>query len=280
MDFYYLLYIGVLGLIIGSFLNVVIYRLPIMLHQEWQREYERYAIPSDTKPTPFNLFIPPSHCTLCQKQVPIWANIPLLGYLFLKGKCLFCHKAIALRYPLIELTTAMVSVVVVWHFGWHWQSLSALVLSWGLIALTIIDMDQQLLPDAITLPLLWLGLGVSLLGLHVSSQEAILGAALGYLSLWAIAKLFKIICKKEGMGQGDFKLLAALGAWLGWQLLPALLLIASLLGLTANAYLLNKPYRDFRHLSIPFGPYLSLAGWILLLFGQPIMHAYYRLVMG
>lgn len=261
---YSLIGAGLLGLLVGSFLNVVVYRLPIMLHQ---------ASPPLFGTTPFNLIIPRSHCPHCQKSVPPWANIPLLGYLILKGRCLLCKHSISLRYPLLELITAIVSILVVQHFGLQWQSISALILSWGLIALTVIDFDHQLLPDAITFPLLWIGLFVSLFKLHVNTQDAIIGAITGYLCLWLIAKLFKIIRKKEGMGEGDFKLLALLGAWLGWQSLPAIILIASLSGLLSNVGLIwRKPYKDYQHHCIPFGPYLSLGGWIMLIWGQAIIN--------
>lgn len=265
---YYLIGAGLLGLLVGSFLNVVVYRLPIMLNQK----------PSLCATTPFNLITPRSHCPHCQKSVPHWANIPLLGYLIVKGKCLLCKRSISLRYPLLELITAVVSVLVVHHFGLQWQSISALILSWGLIALTAIDLDQQLLPDAITFPLLWVGLFVSLFKLHVDPQDAIIGAITGYLCLWSVAKLFKMIRKKDGMGEGDFKLLAVLGAWLGWQSLPAIILLASLLGLLSNLSLMwGKPYKDYKDNCIPFGPYLSLGAWIMLIWGQAIINFYFHL---
>ena len=200
----YLICAGMLGLLVGSFLNVVIYRLPIMLIREWQSEYQLYSAANEPITLPadaaaFNLLTPRSHCPHCQKPVPIWANLPLIGYLVLRGKCLFCKYSISLRYPLIEFITALISIVIVQHFGLHWQSISALVLSWGLIALAAIDIDQQLLPDVITLPLLWLGLLVNLFQLHANTHDAIIGAIAGYLCLWTVAQLFKVLYKKEGM---------------------------------------------------------------------------------
>ncbi len=278
---YYSICAGALGLVVGSFLNVVIYRLPIMLNQEWQHEYQLCTAKVGTKKEEnetFNLLYPASHCPNCQKPVPVWANIPLLGYLFLKGKCVSCKKSISLRYPLIEIITALISILLVQHFGFTWQSLSGLVFSWSLIALTVIDIDHQLLPDAITFPLLWIGLLLSLFKLHTNAHDAIIGAVLGYLCLWSVAKLFKIIRKKDGMGQGDFKLLAVLGAWLGWQALPALVLIAALLGLISSiGFLFTKPYSQYQNLCIPFGPYLSLAGLIMLLWGPNITAMYFNL---
>ena len=272
---YYLILTGVFGLLIGSFLNVVIYRLPIMLHREWQEEQQ-----ASTLNLPFNLLSPRSHCPQCQKPVPIWANIPLLGYFIVKRKCVSCNQVISARYPLVELSTAVISVFIVWHFGLNIQGISALVLSWGLITLTAIDLDQQLLPDIITLPLLWLGLLLSIFNTHTNPKNAIIGGVTGYLFLWTVATLFKIIRKQEGMGGGDFKLLAVLGAWLGWQSLPAIVLIASLSGLILNmGLLLSKPYAHFKNLCIPFGPYLALGGWIMLLWGPDIMRLYWEAIL-
>ena len=269
--------VGLLGLLVGSFLNVVIYRLPIMLELQW-REYCHEVLNEgkEAPPTseePFNLSAPRSHCPHCKRMVRAVENIPVLSYLLLKGKCPGCKAKISLRYPLVELLTALLSMAVAWHFGFGWEALGGLLLTWALIALSLIDYDTQLLPDVITIPLIWAGLLFSLGYVFVSPEVSIIGAIAGYLSLWSVYYLFKLATGKEGMGFGDFKLLSALGAWLGWELLPVIILLSSLagavLGLTLIA--LKKHTHDK---PIPFGPYLAIAGWVAMLWGETITEFY------
>ncbi len=259
---------ALLGLIIGSFLNVVIQRLPRMLHHQWEQQCHILLASgplSSTTPPTYNLALPASHCPHCAHTLRLVDNIPLLSYLWLKGKCPHCGAPISLRYFLVELGCAILSVAVVWQFGLSLQAAAALILTWSLLCLTVIDIEQQLLPDNITLPLLWLGLLASLLPLTVAPVDAILGASLGYLSLWFIYWLFKLIRKKEAMGHGDFKLLAMLGAWLGWQALIPILLLSSLLGvLIGGTFLLL--HRQSSQTPIAFGPYLAFSGWLMLMF--------------
>ena len=278
----------VLSLLIGSFLNVVIHRLPIMLDRQW-RDHARELVAPDADSAvkteslpegPFNLLVPRSRCPHCHAEIKAHQNIPILSYLLLGGKCAHCKARISPRYPIVELGTAVLSAAVVWHFGWHWQTLAALVLTWALIALTVIDLDHQLLPDIITLPLLWLGLLLSLAwhaGLTppapTDPRSAILGAAAGYLSLWLVSWVFKLITGKEGMGYGDFKLLAAIGAFLGWKMLPAVILLSSLVGATVGILLIVLAGRG-RHIPIPFGPYLAAAGLIALFWGETVNRTY------
>ena len=278
----------VLSLLIGSFLNVVIHRLPIMLDRQW-RDHARELVAPDADSAvkteslpegPFNLLVPRSRCPHCHVEIKAHQNIPILSYLLLGGKCAHCKARISPRYPIVELGTAVLSAAVVWHFGWHWQTLAALVLTWALIALTVIDLDHQLLPDIITLPLLWLGLLLSLAwhaGLTppapTDPRSAILGAAAGYLSLWLVSWVFKLITGKEGMGYGDFKLLAAIGAFLGWKMLPAVILLSSLVGATVGILLIVLAGRG-RHIPIPFGPYLAAAGLIALFWGETVNRTY------
>lgn len=266
---------GVVGLIVGSFLNVVVYRLPILLQRHWQRECrELLKLPfAPESPRIFNLLMPRSHCPHCNTPLRGWQNIPLCSYLFLRGRCAFCAKQIAKRYLMLEICSAVVSLIVVWHYGMSWQTLAALLFSWSLLALTFIDVEQLLLPDSITLPLLWLGLLVSIPAFFTDSQAAIVGAVAGYIILWLVAWIFQHITNKIGMGAGDFKLFALLGAWLGWQLLPLVLLFASVLGSIVGLIMLGlkKHHRDK---PLPFGPYLALAGWIALLWGHDLMHIY------
>jgi leader peptidase (prepilin peptidase)/N-methyltransferase len=262
------------ALTIGSFLNVVIHRLPRILEESWRRDCARAAGEGGTAPDPgLSLARPGSHCPHCGHRLRPLENIPILSYLFLRGKCSRCGAAIGLRYPLVEAVTALLSVLVVWRFGIGWEGGAALLLTWGLIALTVIDFDTQLLPDAITLPLLWIGLLASLPGWFTDSASAILGAALGYLSLWSVFQLFRLVTGKEGMGYGDFKLFALLGAWLGWQQLPQIILISALTGAVAGTLLILLRGHD-RQIPIPFGPYLAAAGWIGLMWGDAINRAY------
>ena len=268
---------GFFGLFIGSFLNVVIYRLPLMMQRDWQqqcRELLHPESPADTAATPvFNLLKPDSHCPRCKHPVHPLANIPLLSWLALGGKCAHCKQPISARYPLIELVTGLLSAAVAWHFGFGWPGAGGLLLTWSLICLTMIDYDHQLLPDSITLPFLWLGLFVSLFSLYVDSNTSIVGALAGYLSLWTVYKAFKLLTGKEGMGYGDFKLLAMLGAWMGWQAIPVIVLLSSLVGAVVGLSLVALRKHE-RGNPIPFGPYLAAAGWISLLWGDKIIESY------
>ena len=261
------------GLIVGSFLNVAIYRFPIMM----QRESENYlALENDDQPPHterYNLVLPGSACTGCGHALSVADNVPILSYLWLKGRCRYCHAPISARYPAVELLTAALSGMVIWHLGSSFAGLSALLLLWMLIAMTFIDIDTQLLPDELTLPLMWLGLLVNLDGTFVPLRDAVIGAALGYLSLWAVYWLFKLVTGRDGIGYGDFKLLAALGAWLGWMMLPVVVLLSSAVGAIVGLSLIvfRGHHRDR---PIPFGPFLAAAGLIALLFGQPLLHAW------
>ncbi|AEK63747.1 prepilin peptidase [Collimonas fungivorans] len=265
---------AVFGLLIGSFLNVVIHRLPIMM----QRESDNYVAHESGKPLPhterYNLVVPRSACTQCKHQIGALENVPILSYLALRGKCAACKTPISIRYPLVEALTGALSALLIWHFGSGWVGLATLVLLYLLIAMTFIDADTQLLPDDLTLPLLWIGLLLNLSGLFVPLQDAVIGAAAGYLSLWAIYWAFKLLTGKEGMGYGDFKLLAALGAWLGWKMLPIIILFSSLVGAVVGIILIVFARRG-RDKPIPFGPYLAAAGLLALLYGQTILETYF-----
>ncbi|MBL1261445.1 MAG: prepilin peptidase [Thiotrichaceae bacterium] len=268
--------IGILGLLIGSFLNVVILRLPIMMEKEWFSQCNELleVAPTDKQADkPFNLVTPNSHCPKCNHEIRAIENIPILSYLFLKGSCSDCGAKIPARYPIIEATTALLSIAVAWHFGPSWEAAAALLLTWALITLTVIDFDHQLLPDSITLPFLWLGLGLSLAGVFTDPAAAIIGGLVGYLSLWSVYILFKLTTGKEGMGHGDFKLLAMLGAWLGWQAVLPIILISSIVGAIVGITLIVVRGRD-KNIPIPFGPYLATAGWITLLWGDQIIQTY------
>jgi leader peptidase (prepilin peptidase) / N-methyltransferase len=279
-----------LGLLVGSFLNVVIYRLPLMLQREWRQQCCEYLqidpkLTAVADPVPqqqvFNLLKPDSHCPVCKQAVRPWQNIPVLSYLLLAGKCANCKTPIHWRYPLVELITALLSAVVAWKFGATWTTLAALVMLWSLVSLTVIDIDHQLLPDNITLPLLWLGLLLSLTpyGLGVSPQSAMLGAIVGYLSLWSVYWAFKLLTGREGMGYGDFKLLAALGAWLGWQQLLSIIILSSLAGALIGISLAIFAGRD-KNIPMSFGPYLALAGFLTLIWGDTISAWYLATVVG
>jgi leader peptidase (prepilin peptidase)/N-methyltransferase len=275
----------ILSLLIGSFLNVVIHRLPIMLDRQW-REHAREMLPEAGAASPaapaerYNLLVPRSRCPKCNGEITALQNIPVMSWLLLGGKCAACKAPIPVRYPIVELATAVLSAAVAWHFGWHWQTVAALLFTWTLVALTVIDLDHQLLPDVLTLPLLWLGLLLSL-AWHpalrppspVDPASAIVGAAAGYLSLWLVYWAFKLVTGKEGMGYGDFKLFGAFGAWMGWQMLPLIILFSALSGAVIGIAMIAIRGRD-RSLPIPFGPYLAMAGWIALLWGPQIMGAY------
>ena len=270
---------GLLGLCVGSFLNVVIHRLPKMMEQEWHAQCaELRGEMASTVAEQLSLAKPRSRCPACGHQITAIENIPLISYLFiLKGKCSGCHTRISPRYPITEAVTGLLSAYVAWHFGPTLQAAGGLVLVWALIALAAIDLDTQLLPDSITLPLLWLGLALNLWGAYVELPSAVVGAMLGYLALWSIFWLFKLVTGKEGMGYGDFKLLAALGAWLGWQMLPAIILLSSVVGAMVGITLIVAT-RHGRNVPIPFGPYLAASGGITLFWGESITRSYLGLL--
>lgn len=273
-----------LGLLIGSFLNVVIYRLPLMMQREWREECR--ALLQDNAPVatddeaPFNLLVPRSACPHCGHRITALENIPVLSYLFLRGKCSGCKAKISRRYPIIEFVTGVATATVAWHFGFGLEAGAAMLMTWSLIALTVIDLDHQLLPDTITLPLLWFGLLMSLFHgqvaadtLFIAPRTSLIGAMAGYLLLRGVYELFKLLTGKEGMGFGDFKLLAALGAWLGWQLLPLIILLSAVVGaLVGIALMIFR--RHGREVPIAFGPYLAAAGWVALLWGEELVKAY------
>ncbi|MBA4706900.1 prepilin peptidase [Aquitalea aquatica] len=261
------------GLLVGSFLNVVIHRLPKMMELGWQQECDAYLGREPTAQPKYNLLVPASHCPVCRQEVRPWQNIPLLSYALLRGRCHGCSTAISLRYPAVELLTAVLFALLAWHYGWSVQLPAYLALTAVLVALTFIDADTQLLPDSLTLPLLWAGLLFNLLTGTVALSDAVLGAMAGYLSLWLVYWLFKLATGKEGMGYGDFKLLAAFGAWLGWSMLPLIILLSSLVGAVVGIVLILLA-RMGRGQALPFGPYLAAAGWIALLWGQDIVSWY------
>lgn len=263
-----------LGLCVGSFLNVVIHRLPIMLNRDWQTQArEMLNLPPEPKPATYNLILPHSTCPHCAHKIRSWENIPLISYVILKGKCAGCKARISPRYPLVELAAGVLSAYVAWHFGFTWQTGAFLLLTWGLLAMSMIDADHQILPDALVLPLLWLGLIVNSQSLFASLEDALWGAVIGYLSLWLVFWAFKLVTGKEGMGYGDFKLLAMLGAWGGWQILPLTILLSSLVGAVLGVIML-KMRNAQTSTPIPFGPYLAIAGWIALLWGDQITTSY------
>jgi len=263
----------VVGLLVGSFLNVVIYRLPIMMKNDWQAQCDELMGKEPGLTESFTLSVPRSRCPQCKHEITALENIPIMSYLILAGKCKQCKNPISVRYPLIEALTGLLSGIVAWHFGFDWACLGALLLTWSLIALTFIDIDHQLLPDSITLPLLWLGILFGLFSVFVDLQSSIIGAIAGYLSLWLVFHAFKLVTGKEGMGYGDFKLLAALGAWLGWSLLPSIILLSSLVGAIIGITLIVFRQHQ-RQIPIPFGPYLAAAGWIAMIWGETINNAY------
>ncbi|CAN7445557.1 A24 family peptidase [Pseudomonas sp. LjRoot71] len=265
------------GLLVGSFLNVVIYRLPIMMQRDWREQArEILELPSEPQTTTFNLVLPNSSCPHCSHEIKPWENIPVISYLFLRGKCSSCKSPISLRYPLVELTCGLLSAFIAWHFGFTWQAGGMLLLTWGLLAMSLIDVDHQLLPDSLVLPLLWLGLIANSFGLFASLEDALWGAIAGYLSLWLVYWLFKLVTGKEGMGYGDFKLLAMLGAWGGWQVLPLTILLSSLVGAVLGTIMLRMRNAE-SSTPIPFGPYLAIAGWIALLWGEQITSSYLQI---
>jgi leader peptidase (prepilin peptidase)/N-methyltransferase len=263
----------ILGLLVGSFLNVVIHRLPIMMQRDWRAQAREFLqLPAEPVST-FNLVLPHSHCPHCDHLIRAWENIPLVSWLALRGKCSSCRAPISARYPLVELLCGLLSAYVAWHFGFSWQAGAMLLLTWGLLAMSMIDVDHQLLPDSIVLPLLWLGLIVNSFGLFASLPDALWGAVAGYLSLWSVYWMFKLVTGKEGMGYGDFKLLAMLGAWGGWQVLPLTILLSSVVGAVLGTIMLRLQKAE-SGTAIPFGPYLAIAGWIALLWGDRITATY------
>ncbi|OIQ91900.1 type 4 prepilin-like protein leader peptide-processing enzyme [mine drainage metagenome] len=265
------------GLAIGSFLNVVIHRLPQILEREWRAQCAELAGEPGPVQEPLSLSRPRSRCPKCGHPISAWENIPLLSYLVLRGRCRACRARISPRYPAIEALTALLSAYAGWHFGFTVTAAGALLFVWAMIALTFIDLDTQLLPDDITLPLLWLGLLVNIGGGFTDLESAVIGAICGYLALWTVYWGFKLATGKEGMGYGDFKLLAAIGAWFGWQLLPLTILLSSLVGATVGIALIVLARRG-REVPIPFGPYLAIAGLLALFWGQALTHAYLGLL--
>jgi len=280
----------VLGLLVGSFLNVVIYRVPIMLDRQWREQCAELAVDAGSTPAShppatrdrFNLFVPRSACPSCKAPITAIQNVPVFSYLFLKGRCANCAARIGVRYPIVEALTGVLSAAVAWRFGFGWPTLAALVLTWFLIALTFIDIDHQLLPDNLTLPLVWIGLALSLWGplpgapTPVDMRSGLIGSMAGYLSLWSVYHLFRMLTGKEGMGYGDFKLFAALGAWLGWKMLLPVILVAASVGAVVGIAMLALQGRG-RSVPIAFGPFLAASGWLMLMFGQSLMARYWEI---
>lgn len=275
---FFLATVAFFSLFIGSFLNVVIYRLPLMMEQSWSEECRIYlGLKPHTDLEKINLCLPFSHCPRCKHTIRPWHNIPIISYLWLRGKCSYCQAHISMRYPLVEFLTTIMSLYVAWRYGVSWQMMSALVCTWILIALTFIDIDHHLLPDQLTLFLLWIGLFCSLFSIFVPPQDAIIGAMAGYLIFAIVQLVFGWITGKVGMGQGDYKLLAALGAFAGWQLLPLIILLASICGIIFTAIqMLIKG--EFKSTPLPFGPYLALAGWTALMWGNEIKQYYLQFI--
>jgi len=266
-----------LGLVVGSFLNVVIHRLPKMMEIGWRQQCAELRGEEPVAALTYNLVVPRSACPHCNHAIGVWENIPVVSYLLLRGKCRGCGASISPRYPVIEAASGILCAYAAWHFGFGVAAAGALLLIWALLALTAIDFDTQLLPDDITLPLLWLGLLFNLFGVFASVQSAVLGAMFGYLALWGVYWLFKLATGKEGMGYGDFKLLAALGAWMGWQMLPLIILLSSLVGAVVGITLIVAA-KHGRSIPIPFGPYLAGGGLIALFWGKTLTQGYLQLL--
>lgn len=270
---------AILGLVVGSFLNVVIHRLPRILENDWRRQCRELLELADGPDEPlFNLIRPGSRCPHCAHPIRWYENIPVLSYLVLRGRCSACAHTISLRYPLIEIAAGTLAALCAWYFGYSWAALFATVLSWGLLTLSLIDFDTKYLPDDIILPLLWLGLAVNLAGLFAPLPSAVLGAIGGYGILWVVFQAFRLLTGKEGMGYGDFKLLAMLGAWLGWEMLPLIIVLASFSGAVVGIGMVLLSGHDRRE-PIPFGPYLAAAGWVALLWGTDLVKAYLNWTM-
>ena len=268
---------GLLGLLVGSFLNVVIHRLPKIMEREWRAQCAELNGQTATQPEPYNLRVPRSACPHCGHQISALENIPVISYLLLGGKCKKGRAPISVRYPVVESISGLLCAFAAWHFGFGLAAVGAVLFIWALIALTFIDFDTQLLPDDITLPLLWLGLLVNLYGTFASLSNAVVGTMAGYLVLWGVYWLFKLATGKEGMGYGDFKLLAAIGAWLGWQALPLVIMLSSVVGAIVGIILLVAT-RHGRNVPIPFGPYLAGGGLIALFWGQQLTQSYLQLL--
>jgi leader peptidase (prepilin peptidase)/N-methyltransferase len=279
---FFLLTVGLISVCIGSFLNVVIYRLPLMMQREWQTECRALLIEeinnkSEQDNAPFNLVKPNSTCPKCKAAIKPWQNIPIISWLILRGSCANCSNPISVRYPLVELLTGVLSLIVAYTFGASELALIYIFVTWVLVALTFIDIDHMLLPDQLTLPLVWFGLIVAVLGYTIPPTEAIIGAVCGYLSLWSVFWLFKLLTGKEGMGYGDFKLLAVFGALLGWQSLLSIILLSSVVGAIIGIALLSIQGKD-KATPIPFGPYLAIAGWITILWGDKLSAYYFSFI--
>ncbi len=278
-QWFYLLTVGLVSLCIGSFLNVVIYRLPLMMKREWQSECrlllaDELTINHTEEPAAFNLVTPNSTCPQCKAPIKIWQNIPVISWLILKGRCASCEAPISVRYPIVEMLTASLSLAVAIIFGASELALLYIVITWVLIALTFIDIDHMLLPDQLTLPLVWLALIAAVMNITIAPSDAIIGAAIGYLSLWSVYWLFKLATGKEGMGYGDFKLLAVFGALLGWQAILTIVLLSSVVGALIGMLQIIIQGKD-KTTPIPFGPYLAIAGWVTLLWGEQIQTIYF-----
>lgn len=274
---YFYTTIFLLGLLIGSFLNVVIYRLPRMLDKEWKIQCKTFLKLHNDREVheTFNLSLPRSHCPHCNTEIPGWRNIPLISYLLQGGKCHQCRASISPRYPLVEVITALLSLFLAWHYGPVSQILPALFFTWALIALFVIDLQHQLLPDQITLPLLWTGLIFNMQNVFTSLEMAVVGAVIGYLSLWLVYHVYRLLRGKHGFGYGDFKLLAAIGAWTGWPSIPVVILLSSLSGAIVGIVLILYAKHQYDK-PIPFGPYLAVAGWLSLLWGESIIQSYFH----
>jgi leader peptidase (prepilin peptidase)/N-methyltransferase len=274
--FFFVVLCGIAGLLVGSFLNVVIHRLPKMMEREWHDQCAELNGNEPENALPYNLFMPHSACPNCGHKISALENIPVISYLLLRGKCKDCNTHISARYPIVETVSGLLGAYVAWHFGFSLAALAALLLIWMLLALICIDLDTQLLPDDITLPLLWLGLLFNLSATFIDINSAVIGAITGYLALWSIYWLFKLATGKEGMGYGDFKLLAAIGAWVGWQMLPLVIMLSSAVGTVVGITLIIAA-RLGRNVPIPFGPYLAGGGVIALFWGQPLTQNYLQL---
>lgn len=265
--------ISILGLMVGSFLNVVIFRLPEMMRRSWSEQCAELRGEAFEKQSTFNLIFPRSTCPECGHKISVWENIPIISYLALRGRCAQCHAQIPLRYPIVEAVTALLSAAVAWHFGYTLVTGGVLIFVWALIVLAVIDLNTQLLPDDITLPLLWLGLLINLNNVFTDTQSSIIGAAAGYLSLWLVYWCFKLLTGKEGMGYGDFKLLSAIGAWLGWGMLPLVIVFSSLVGAFVGIGLIIAAKQN-KNIPIPFGPYLVGGALIALFWGEELTDSY------
>lgn len=266
--------IGVFGLFIGSFINVLVYRLPKMLMHDWRGQArELLDIPAEERSEPFNVLLPCSSCPHCSHKIKPWENIPLLSWLFLHGECSACQQTIGIHYPLVEVACGLLSGFIAWQYGVSLETLAILLLTWGLLAMSLIDADWQIVPDVLVLPLLWLGLVLNSFELFTDLSDAFWGAVIGYICLWSIFWLFKLLTGKEGMGHGDFKLLALIGAWGGWQILPLTLLLSSVIG-TVLGVLVLRLQGDSYSKPIPFAPYLAFAGWVALIWGDKLTNSY------